>query len=173
MRHERARRCRAGAACYTVAMTRLRFALALTAALLAIPPAAFANDPASSRAASISAQTMSPFCEGRTLATCTSPAAAAWRSDIRTWTEQGVSSEEIRRRLEARAGGDLGATPRGWALYALLGLLGLGSTAVLVRVGRRLTLRQPESDQPPRDAAARDELDDALDAELAELDATP
>src|SRR5215510_2608112 len=51
-------------------------------------------------AESIARSIMSPFCPGRTVSSC--PNAGPWREDIRHWVGQGVSAEEIRRRLHER-----------------------------------------------------------------------
>jgi hypothetical protein len=71
----------------------------LVACLLSAP--AFATGPDEARRAdTIAGQTLSPF-PGVTLDSCTSPNAAGWRQDIRTWVDEGVPTEEIKRRLEA------------------------------------------------------------------------
>jgi cytochrome c-type biogenesis protein CcmH/NrfF len=57
---------------------------------------------AEQRAQNLTRSVMSPFCPGRTLDTCPSPKAGEWRSDIRKWVDEGLSNDEIRRRLYAR-----------------------------------------------------------------------
>lgn len=57
------------------------------------------------RAMSLSRSLQSPYCPGRTLWDCPSGPAGEMREDIRTWTDQGLSSQEIRRRLEEKAPG--------------------------------------------------------------------
>jgi cytochrome c-type biogenesis protein CcmH/NrfF len=63
------------------------------------------------RAAEIYKSTMSPFCPGRTVDACPSPYATEWREDIRKWVTEGVSTDEIRRRLKARTDQDLTGAP--------------------------------------------------------------
>ena len=129
------------------------------------------------RAAAISNRTMSPFCPGRTLTSCPSPSAAEWRQQIRQWVAEGVSTDEIRRRLEARAAvTDLSGTPDspfGWGLPVGLGLTSLGVLGlVLFRLRRARRLRPGEEPSPdptsPQDESS--DLDARLDRELAVLD---
>ncbi len=47
----------------------------------------------------VSQQVLSPFCPGKTLAMCTSPAAAGVRRDIQLWASQGKKVEEIKETL--------------------------------------------------------------------------
>ena len=56
----------------------------------------------SSRALSLSRKTMSPFCPGRTLVSCSSSQASDWVSDIRTWVRDGLSDQDIIAALGAR-----------------------------------------------------------------------
>ena len=115
---------------------------------------------------------MSPFCPGSTLATCTSPQAAKWRTDIQTWVQEGISEEEIRRRLAQRVPGhDLtGTSTVGWG-WGLPIALAVGAIALLFWLMRRF--RKPP---PPLSSTAEDEatgdpsLDEKLDRELDRLD---
>ena len=105
------------------------------------------EDTRARRANEVAHKVMSPFCPGRTLWGCPSPSAAAWRDDIRKWVDEGLSTDEIVRRLQARAPGtDLSgappASPLGWGLPALLGL---GSLGLLVFVLRRLGVRRDDT----------------------------
>ena len=128
------------------------------------------------RAEAIIDHTMSPFCPGRTLASCPSPNAAAWRSQIRQWTREGVSTAEIRRRIEARAGSDLSGTPQGplgWKLpivvtAASMTLLGLVLYRLLSARSRR-SKRNPNS-AASQTMAANADLDERLASELDALD---
>jgi len=54
------------------------------------------------RASGLFDSTMSPFCPGRTLNSCPSGKATAWRDDIRAWVAEGLSNEQILARLQAR-----------------------------------------------------------------------
>jgi cytochrome c-type biogenesis protein CcmH/NrfF len=129
------------------------------------------------RAEAIIDHTMSPFCPGRTLASCPSPNAATWRSEIRQWTREGVSTAEIRRRIEARTGFDLSGTPEGplgWKLpivvaSASMALLGL----ILYRLHSarsRRPERKPDS-TASEGAAGSADLETRLTRELDALDA--
>lgn len=117
------------------------------------------------RADQLSGQIMSPFCPGKTLQSCTSPSAAAWRADIRNWAAEGVSSVEIKRRLDARAGRSLNALPAEEQAFwmplvtVLLALVTFGLIAVRMR--RRLA-----PDEAPA-AEENAEWDTRLDDELA------
>ena len=128
-------------------------------------------DLAAQRALGITRQTRSPFCPGRTLDDCPSPRAEEWRMDIREWTDEGVPSEEIQRRLQERVPGfqlwpseSLGA----WLLPLAIGLGALP----LIFIVRRWRKREPDvaETDAATDAASRDALDERLDDELARLE---
>lgn len=91
------------------------------------------------QASSITANTLSPFCPGATLAMCTSRQASTWRADIRTWVAEEVSSEEILSRLQARVPEfQLSAQPNSPLFYIGLAALVLVSVAFLIMAGLRL-----------------------------------
>lgn len=128
----------------------------------------------SRRSDQLAGQIMSPFCPGKTLQSCTSPNAAAWRADIHRWAAEGVSSAEIRQRLEARAGHSLSSVPaEGQAFWmplvtVLLALLTFGLLAVRMR--RRLA-PEPQAPVEGEEAATTEaEWDRRLDDELAALE---
>jgi cytochrome c-type biogenesis protein CcmH/NrfF len=150
----------------------LRFSLAGLAFALAVSSAAIAvradptEDERGHRARAIAENVMSPFCPGMTLAACTSPAAREWRTDIREWVGQGLSDDEIRRRLEQRAGHDLSGTPRsslGWLVP--LGL-GAGSLALLVFLLRKWVQRETKPPVPKLAAEDDARLEALLEKEL-------
>lgn len=136
------------------------------------------------RAAEIYKTTMSPFCPGRTVDACPSPNATAWREDIRRWVGEGVSTEEIRRRLKERSDQDLSGAPS----TALDAVLPIGATVVsLILLGLllRLLVRPANSTPSPEretsatkeegktsthDKVSEQELDDRLERELEQLD---
>lgn len=126
------------------------------------------------RASSISRQTMSPFCPGRTLSDCPSEYATEWRSDIREMVAQGLSADEIQAELEKRAGGNLSGIPNRESSYVLPIVLSVVAGLVLYLVFARL--RRPEKVVPakktkkssPKSPAAVG--DERLDAELEDED---
>ncbi|MBN1609726.1 MAG: cytochrome c-type biogenesis protein CcmH [Polyangiaceae bacterium] len=127
------------------------------------------------RAEAIIDHTMSPFCPGRTLASCPSPNAATWRSEIRQWTREGVSTAEIGRRIEARAGVDLSGTPEGPLGWKLPIVLAAASVAVLGLILYRLRSARSRRSERKRDpsvspAAGNADLDRRLASELDALD---
>jgi cytochrome c-type biogenesis protein CcmH/NrfF len=124
------------------------------------------------RAHALSSKLMSPFCPGSTLATCTSPQAAKWRTDIQKWVQEGVSEEEIRRRLSARAPGhDLTGTATtawGWGLPIALAV---GAVVLLVWLLRRFRPPPPATTPASKEKDTDDpSLDEKLDRELDRLD---
>lgn len=130
------------------------------------------------RAAEIYKTTMSPFCPGRTVDACPSPYATEWREDIRKWVNEGVSTEEIRRRLKARTDQDLTGAPS----TAMDGVMPFAATALsLVVLGfllRLLIKPLPSKDATPskpeasKSGATAAQADVDLDARLKrELDA--
>ncbi len=100
----------------------------------------------SRRASGIFDSTMSPFCPGKTLASCPSGKATEWRADIRAWMAEGLSDDEILARLQAKVPGfQLESTPPtdwSWAgpiaVFALL-------TAAFVVGGRRAVRRRDQA----------------------------
>jgi cytochrome c-type biogenesis protein CcmH/NrfF len=133
--------------------------MVLSAPLLRADPV---EDERGRRTRAIAENLMSPFCPGMTLATCTSPAAREWRSDIREWVNQGLGDDEIRSRLEQRAGRDLSGTPRS----ALGWFLPLTITAASMAVFAWLLYRWRRKDDDQHREFRPAELDAALDARL-------
>jgi cytochrome c-type biogenesis protein CcmH len=132
--------------------------------LIAVAGVAAADPNASvgQRAHALSADLMSPYCPGRTLSDCPSPDAAVVRQEIRARLDAGQSEEEIRATLEARFGGALRGLPTsavGW--LGPIAILLLGAVALALAL-RRLSRREA----PGARAAARPEIERALDAEL-------
>jgi len=117
----------------------------------------------------------SPFCPGRTLATCPSPKAAAWRDDIRGWVQEGVSAEQIQTRLQDRVPDfRLSARPPGaWSTTApaiVLAALTLAFVAVALKLRPKSKSKaSPEaSTAPPTEGDSDAHLE--LKRQLAELD---
>lgn len=141
----------------------------------------------SSWAYDLAGELMSPFCPGRTLASCPSPQAAEMIQWIATQEAAGVTREAVIAILVERHGEEiLGAPPaRGitlWAyIFPVLGFVAFGAVAVFVL--RRIVApgeRAPAAASMPPVAAtaanvrpaasgpASDELARIVDAELAE-----
>jgi len=137
-------------------------------------------EPGGDRAKTLSNQLSSPFCPGKTLDGCTSPAAAEWRKDIRDWVDDGVSSQEIKRRLSERAGGqDLIAAPssgfsNGWLIFSIaasLLILGLASRRIFTRRGGDTGKGAADDEKfDGSDENIDEKYDQKLDDELALLD---
>lgn len=153
---------------------RVLLALAL-AVLAALGPTSISlaqtEQDAARRALSIERGTMSPFCPGMTLDSCTSPAASEWRRDIRQWVGEGLEDREIRQRLEQRVPGfDLSGRPSGDESWVLpVGATAL-ATLLLVVVTLRLRRRgEPAADEPSGSDDRTDGMDARLEQELAKL----
>ncbi|MEZ4442600.1 MAG: cytochrome c-type biogenesis protein CcmH [Polyangiaceae bacterium] len=150
-------------------LARLLGGLALALVLVVSSAAAATNE---DRATAIAEQLESPFCPGRTIAACTSPAAADWRREIQGWVDQGVASEEIRARLSERAGRDLRFVPQQDAFYSGIALGAVASILALVVLrqrARRWASAGAKEEVPPLALSSEEdaELDARLDAELA------
>jgi cytochrome c-type biogenesis protein CcmH/NrfF len=152
-----------------------RCATALVGLLLALTltHVAVAREPSSEqarRAHVIASNIMSPFCPGSTVASCSSPRAVEWRADIQAWVAEGVSEQEIRRRLAARVPGhDLSGTAApslGWGLPIILVVLGVVLLAVLLRRFARARPVPEPSAVGPKDR----KWDEQLQRELDRLD---
>ena len=117
------------------------------------------------RTQAIARETMSPFCPGKTIDACPSPAARAWRADIRAWVARDVTSEEIHRRLQSRVPQfDLEGRPgRAWDWALPLGAFALMTGWLLWLLVRGRNAREQRLvPEEPQD----DELDARLNAEL-------
>jgi len=118
---------------------------------------------------SIVRNTASPFCPGKTLDSCPSPKAGAWRRDIREWVGEGVPEPEIRDRLQARVPSfDLSIPPvkSGWVIPLIALVL---STWWFVVMARRFTGGGAPK-RPVELLTGNRALDARLDEELASLD---
>ncbi len=141
----------------------------------------------SSWAYDLAGELMSPFCPGRTLASCPSPQAAEMIQWIATQEAAGVTREAVIAILVERHGEEiLGAPPaRGitlWAyIFPVLGFVAFGGIAVFVlrRIvapgerGAAAASMQPVTAtdanvRPAVSGPASDELARIVDAELAE-----
>ena len=144
------------------------------------------------RAQDITRTVMSPFCPGRTLEACPSPYATEWREDIREWVAEGVSTEEIKKRLKARTPDkDLTGTPSTVMDSVLPALVSVVAVVLLVLLLRGLLrptkvstaasgggrVRRDVDKQEPGDGTKRKSepkseatLERELDEELERLD---
>lgn len=190
-----------GHVCAALLVAALASGLALStaaaedAAPAAAPSTASASDSDStatststaSWAYDLAGELMSPFCPGRTLASCPSPQAAELIQWIATQEAAGVTREEVIAILVERHGEEiLGAPPaRGITLWAyvfpVLGFVAFGGVAVLVL--RRIVAPRANAPvaapaqaasicaanvRPAASSPASDELARIVDAELAE-----
>jgi cytochrome c-type biogenesis protein CcmH/NrfF len=118
----------------------------------------------------LAAELMSPFCPGRTLADCPSPAAANIRMWILVQAAAGRTKADVEDELLQRYGDRIRSAPKaegfGWAAYLVpLGVF-VGGGLLVAYVLRRMTRGAP----PPPPAAARPvdpELERRVDEELA------
>lgn len=141
-----------------------RWALALAVALAAGPAAA-----ADGYARELERELMSPYCPGRTLVECPSPAATELRLWIQAQEKAGVARAAVEERLFAEYGDKLRHAPRpeGWGLWAYLvpgGALLAGGVVVVAFLGRG---GRPGPPQGPPSAPLDPELEREVDRELA------
>lgn len=114
--------------------------------------------PGASWAYDLAGELMSPFCPGRTLASCPSPQAGELIQWIATQEAAGVAREEVVRMLVERYGEDiLGAPPaKGITLWAwvlpVVGFVAFGAVALLVL--RRIVAPSPSASDPGASATA-------------------
>jgi cytochrome c-type biogenesis protein CcmH len=105
---------------------RLRLALLLAGGILAASWSVAASQAETSRAGSwsreLERELMSPYCPGRSLIECPSPAATELRLWIQGQEEAGVSRAAVEQRLVEQFGDKLRHSPRaeGWGLFSYL-----------------------------------------------------
>lgn len=115
----------------------------------------------------VSAEVMSPYCDGVTLHDCPSQAALDLREQIKTWAESGWSKPRIIDELEDRFGTGIHATPQdsegigAWALP--VGAL-LAGVVLLAWLAPRWTKRRRDEEPPPVDAAGHARIERELAA---------
>lgn len=127
------------------------------------------------QASAIAGDLMSPYCPGRTLASCPSPDAADLRQEIRAALAEGRSSVEIEAEMERRFGVDVLGRPKdAWGFVVPLAVPVVGVLLVALWIRRHARgARSPDPVAPPP-VTPVDEGDDlalerALDRELSEL----
>jgi cytochrome c-type biogenesis protein CcmH/NrfF len=131
------------------------------------------DDEKARRVREISESINSPFCPASTLASCGSPNAAKWRTEIRQWVDEGLTKNEICARLEQRARHKLCVGPRGPWMWSLPFIIAAASIGLLALVLRRFVRPTDDATAPaaePEAANAASDLDEKLDQELDELD---
>lgn len=119
-------------------INRSLFVLLTIVALLWSSPAA-ADDPLSPHAArvanDVSHQILSPFCPGKTLAMCPSPAAAEVRITIQNMAESGMDEEQIKEAVIEEHGEEFRTIEPPWTdNIGLLGVLGGGLALAFLAV---------------------------------------
>lgn len=116
----------------------------------------------------VNQQVLSPFCPGKTLAMCTSPAAADVRRDIQVWAAQGKKVDEIKETLFEEYGEEYRmAEPPWWDNFGLF--IGIGfafllfaSTIVFISKGKKDSNKTSEDDEDNEDASPDDAYLDEL-----------
>jgi cytochrome c-type biogenesis protein CcmH/NrfF len=132
--------------------------------------------PEDSWAYDLAGDVMSPYCPGRTLASCPSPQAAELIQWIALQEAAGASREEVEAQLYARFGDVIRAAPKpeGWGLAAyaiplLSALVGIGLVAWVLRRlsagGDKVTPAPVPTGSGPSD----DEIERLVDRELEQI----
>lgn len=145
---------------------------AVLALLLAMVAPLTAQPSPQQGASDLSRQLMSPFCPGKLLADCTSPAAGELRTVIRTRLEAGDTIAAVKSDLVREYGRAILGAPEAtgigllaWLLPALLGLVTAAAIGMKVAHATRETLAARVDPAPAVagiDAATRARLDDEL-----------
>ena len=111
---------------------------------------------------------LSPFCPGKTLAMCPSPAAAEVRMEIQEMAESGMEPEAIKNAVIAQHGEEFRIIQPPWTDdVGLLGLLGIGLVLAVFAVVI-ITRRRASATVEPEPAAPATE-GDPEDPYLAQL----
>lgn len=151
----------------------MKCVLALAFVLVLAGPAAAAPEDVANR---VSNQIMSPFCPGVTLHDCPSKEADDLREQIRNWSAEGWSEDQIMAELTAEYGPGISAVPPDdvgglapWLLPALVAGGGLFLTGALARrwTKAREEDRKHEELEQRRSLRVSPAQRQRLDAELA------
>ncbi len=112
---------------------------------------------------SLSNDLMSPYCPGRTIASCPSPQARQLEDHILAEAEAGKSRDQIETALVARFGDEIiGYAPPPLLLYGG-GLIGVVALVLVVMMGRRWARTPKPAAAAGPTQAELDRLEDALD----------
>lgn len=136
---------------------------------------------AESDARGLEARLHAPCCRGQMLEAHESPTVTALRLELRQRITSGQSVAEVERALIAQYGPSIIAVPvardpRGGLSLALAVLLAVSAAALVLAARRWMRRSSVMASEPSEDApnlAARDALDQRIDAELARLDGKP
>lgn len=147
-------------------------ALVLASLLAAAPPgAAQGSDRAERQAQDVFARVMSPYCPGRTLATCPSGAAQDLKQEIIRDIAAGQSPQDVEAALYAKFGdairGEPEATGVGLLAWVLPIVFAAGLALGLAAWLRRHVSRQPAASAAPVDASP--DLAERLEEELSHI----
>lgn len=119
----------------------------------------------------VNQQVLSPFCPGKTLAMCTSPAAADVRRDIQVWAAEGKKVDEIKEKLFKEYGEEYKMLEPPWwdnfGLFIGIGFAFLLFASAIVFISRgKKTGKSPDEDDATDDEDEDDSPDDAYLDEL-------
>lgn len=151
----------------------MRVLLVVAALFMLAAPAHAAPEDVANR---LSNEIMSPFCPGVTLHDCPSPEADDLREQIRAWSAEGWSEDQIMTELTAEYGPGISAVPADdvggvapWLLPALVAAGGFLFTGALARrwTKAREEDRRREEIEERRAARVTPEQRSRLQAELA------
>lgn len=154
--------------------------LVMWAAIVALMPIAGAASAEDGYTYDLAREVMSPFCPGRTIASCPSPQAAALIQEIQTKERAGVTREEVEAELYAQYGDVIRAAPKpeGWGLaaYVIPVLAALAGVAVVALVLRRISSASGSRKPAPTAAVGSmaptstdDEIERLVDREIEQL----
>jgi cytochrome c-type biogenesis protein CcmH/NrfF len=141
--------------------------------LLAFAAPALADTPSPEWAYDAANELMSPFCPGRTLSDCPSPAAESMRLWIHEQAQAGRTKQDVESELFARYGDIMRAAPRaegvGLSAYIFPLVAFLAGGVLVFFVLRRMTRRPAEPAAAPQAPApvSDPELERLVDEELA------
>ena len=157
----------------------VRGMLAASAALAISSGSVIAQETADQEAAAVETNAshifstvMSPFCPGRLIANCPSPAAAELREEIRGQLAQGATVEEITNELYATYGDEIRSMPEAKG-FGLLAWAAPGAFFVVAGVFLALWMRSTARKGAPPAGTGTEELDAEsaalLEEELAKV----
>lgn len=149
-------------------------ALLITLLLLFVSNVA-AESSSVERAEKISSEIMSPYCPGRTLASCPSDNARELRAEIAKWFDQGYSETAVHNQLQMLYGVEVFGVPEkrgvgllGWYAPAIFVIAGLALVYLFLKRGMKFLARSGKQKTKSIAPEKKEQIEQELEKRMRE-----